>query len=455
MIVMLETLGPGRRRVTAAAWSDQVGLALFLRGEAGLAAFTDSPILASVAARALLSGIGLVAIGAGVAGVPAIASSLLWAQPWPVIVLALLVGWEFAGVGLFAWWRRPENRVGQLMTIVGFAWFANGAWVSSNALLHTIGLDLDGLYLAALAHMLLAFPSGRLADRSDRTLVIAAYLVVVLGALPALLFLDTSGGTGGIANLLLVRSEPGLARLLLLLRQLVGVIVVVAVAVRLVRRWRRASPGRQRALTPVLGTGAMVTALTAVDLAVDASYRAPAVAVTGIHLLALLALLVVPRAYLVGLLRARFLQAGAVEGLVARLAEGRGIGRLRTALVRALGDDSIEVAYWFTERGCYGDEQGRPVRLPEPGAGRAVARIERDGRRVGAILYAAPEPDQADLVESIAGVAALAMENEQLEAALRARVTELERSRPRSWRRPSPSAGAWNATCTTGYSSGW
>jgi hypothetical protein len=39
------------------------------------------------------------------------------------IVLALTLGWAFAGAGIFAWWRRPDNRVGPLMTLVGFTWF--------------------------------------------------------------------------------------------------------------------------------------------------------------------------------------------------------------------------------------------------------------------------------------------------------------------------------------------
>ena len=34
---------------------------------------------------------------------------------------------SFIGVGLFAWWRRPHNRFGALMTAVGFAWFLDGA----------------------------------------------------------------------------------------------------------------------------------------------------------------------------------------------------------------------------------------------------------------------------------------------------------------------------------------
>ena len=33
------------------------------------------------------------------------------------------VGWSFIGTGLYAWRRRPESRIGELMVLLGFAWF--------------------------------------------------------------------------------------------------------------------------------------------------------------------------------------------------------------------------------------------------------------------------------------------------------------------------------------------
>jgi hypothetical protein len=64
-------------------------------------------------------------------------------EPAVDAVLALLVGWSFIGTGLFAWWRRPENRTGLLMCAIGFAWFATSLSASDNDLLFTIGIALD------------------------------------------------------------------------------------------------------------------------------------------------------------------------------------------------------------------------------------------------------------------------------------------------------------------------
>ena len=41
-------------------------------------------------------------------------------------ILGPLIGVSFIGTGAFAWWRRPLNRFGLLMTCVGFAWFLGG-----------------------------------------------------------------------------------------------------------------------------------------------------------------------------------------------------------------------------------------------------------------------------------------------------------------------------------------
>ena len=34
--------------------------------------------------------------------------------------LTVAIGWAWVYTGLYAWWRRPENRVGALMALIGF-----------------------------------------------------------------------------------------------------------------------------------------------------------------------------------------------------------------------------------------------------------------------------------------------------------------------------------------------
>ncbi len=46
--------------------------------------------------------------------------------------LILTAGWGFAGTGLYAWDRRPDNNIGPLMTAVGFTWFFQALQASNN-----------------------------------------------------------------------------------------------------------------------------------------------------------------------------------------------------------------------------------------------------------------------------------------------------------------------------------
>jgi signal transduction histidine kinase len=77
------------------------------------------------------------------------------------------------------------------------------------------------------------------------------------------------------------------------------------------------------------------------------------------------------------------------------------------------------------------DETGRPVTLPEPGSGRTSTIVEREGRRVAAIVHDASLDTSRELVEAAAAASSLAIDNERLRADLQARVEELRVSRLR------------------------
>src|SRR5918996_4056702 len=93
----------------------------------------------------------------------------------PTVGLALTLGWAFIGAGLYAWWRRPENRIGALMTLVGFLWFLGALNGSDAAWAYTLGLALGSLWIGALVHMLVAFPAGRVAPGLERRVVILTW----------------------------------------------------------------------------------------------------------------------------------------------------------------------------------------------------------------------------------------------------------------------------------------
>jgi signal transduction histidine kinase len=113
------------------------------------------------------------------------------------------------------------------------------------------------------------------------------------------------------------------------------------------------------------------------------------------------------------------------------LAPRAAVGPVREMLAESLGDHTVSVAYWLPDRERFVDEVGRPVELPVPGSGRAWTAVERDGRRVAAIIHDAALDTSRELVQTAAAASSLAIDNERLKADLRARVEELRISRMR------------------------
>jgi signal transduction histidine kinase len=349
------------------------------------------------------------------------------------VVLGVVVGLSYIGVGLYAWWRRPLNRFGVLMTGVGFAWFLDGLTAANASAIFTIASYVGPLYLALAVHMVLAFPGGRLQSTEQRALVIAGYLLVLGVRLPFfLLGGDIAGDLEGSRpeNVFALVDDPQSAVVFDWLAGFLAAVGLALAAALLVRKYRAARDAQRRQQAPMVFTALTVFVLLALSellLLADADAAADALEVA-----ALVGFAALPYAFLAGLVRSRYSRAGAVGELIERLNAGEsGGGSLRSALADALGDPSLQLLYWRERAGQYVTHAGHPVDLPGPGTGRAVTEVERDGERVGAIVHEEQLVDEPELVRMVAGSAALALENERLEAELRARVDELERSRAR------------------------
>jgi signal transduction histidine kinase len=138
----------------------------------------------------------------------------------------------------------------------------------------------------------------------------------------------------------------------------------------------------------------------------------------------------VPFAFLASLLGLRLRRAG-VAGLMVRLSRMSDPADLRGALADTLRDPTLELAFWVPDRDGYVDGQGRAVTLPADGTGRAGTLVERDGRRIGALLHDVALRDEPELVDAVVAAAGLALENARLQAELRAGLAALRASRVR------------------------
>jgi signal transduction histidine kinase len=345
----------------------------------------------------------------------------------------LVVGWGFVFVGLFAWRRRPDNRVGMLMAGTGFSWLFAGAGFSDLALPFTIGHVLGAVYLAFAIHLLLAFPSGRLQSRLEQRLVAAVYLLTTVAVLPLWFFADPADldCEGCPENLLLVEPNETLVTTAVGILNIVGGLLIAAALVILVRRWRRASPSQRRFLVPVYSAGVALSVLLIGSVTLQAG-GLDAEALDALAVATMVPFGLVPHLFLATLIRARMIQSGAVGELIARMGEAPRRGELREELARALGDPTLELVYWLPEDERFVDARGRPVDLPGPGSGRGVTKVERDGGYVAAIVHDALILDTE--LDSIGAAASMALENERLDAELRAKVEELRASRTRMLR---------------------
>jgi signal transduction histidine kinase len=339
------------------------------------------------------------------------------------VILYVFVGWSFIGGGLVGWARRPENRIGALMVIVGFAWFLGALLTQSDSpLVFTLGVWVGDAWPILFVYLLLALPSGRLGSRLDRLVVGVFFFVLIPLEALWLLFLEALGEPG---NAFLAWPNAAIADAIDTAQRAILLSAIAVVVAVLVRRWLYASAPLRRVMTPVL-VGVAALLAYAVILAIDMVSRRSLF----FDRVALVLFSAVAIAFLAALLRAR-LARSAVGDLLVELRETRAAGALRDAFARALHDPSLALAYWVPEYDTYVDVDGRPVALPVDGDGRVATLVERNGVRVAALVHDGALRDEPELVGAVTAAAGIALENERLQADLRARLEELRGSRAR------------------------
>jgi signal transduction histidine kinase len=345
------------------------------------------------------------------------------------VVLVLVIGWSFVAAGLVAWRLRPENRIGPAMVLIGFLRFVAALFWSQDPLLFTIGHSLEATYLAGVIYVVLAFPRGRLESRLHRWLLGLTILAVGLDAGRLAFGAHDPRSCIGCPTRMLseVMDSPGIARSLEIALYVVGAFVAASSITVLLRRWRRASPRLRLAIAPVLWAGAVAFSVVFVML-LNHYLEEPAGDVPMVLVDVVTASLAF--AFLIGLGRTR-LARSAVADLVIELGNTPGPGELQTALARALRDPSLRIAYWLPGAERYVDGEGTPVDLPEDNSEKSVTVVRRDERTIAALVHDPALREEEQLVESVCAAAALALENERLQAELRAHLEELTASRTR------------------------
>jgi signal transduction histidine kinase len=388
--------------------------------------------------------LALAQLGASLAVLAFIATALVLAGPlepeW-VLVLFPLEAMVYVAVGIGAWIRRPTNQVGAILVGGGVAWLVAGLANTDVPALIAAGQIVATVPLAVIIHLLLAFPSGQLLDRTSRLLAAGAYVVAIVLQAPLYLFASEVAPY----DVLQLAERPDLRDVGIWIQRGAGIAVVAATAAVLYRRYRSTAPPQRFVLAPLYAYGIVVV------LAVPISFNVigPLLDLdeVDVTVFQLIATGLVPAAFALGTLRGGFARTAAIEDLGAWLgADEPDRPTLRDALARSLGDPSIELLFAASrhaERSSgpiltagdrldgYLDDAGGRVRLPALGDGRGVAEIEVGRRPVGAIVYDSSLVADPELVRAAGRVIALALDRERLTANLRASREAVRESRMR------------------------
>ena len=349
------------------------------------------------------------------------------------MLAALGAGAALACAAAGALVARRHALTGALLCAAGVLWWAPEIVGLPRAapLVRSLAALAAPLLAPVLVHVALAAPHGRVPSRLARRALAALYAAAGLVALAIALlrdpFADPECWRTCTVNALLVHSAPGAARALVtsawLLSAAAG-LTLVALGGRALARPR----GRILALAHVtLGAATTATAVVLVAGPPEDPQRAGFAALFAARALAL--------AGLAGALAWMTLDARRRQAAVARLAEALGDapapGTLEAGLARSLGDPGLRVGFWLAGERRHVDAEGRDVTLPAPGGGRVATRLERAGEPVAVVVHDAALLDGDALGREIGAAARLAVDNERLQAAVRARNGDLQASRAR------------------------
>ena len=373
-----------------------------------------------------------------IAGATAAVGCFVWAawpptsQYVPIEICIACIGLSFMVAGITAWQRWPASRLGLLFTIVGYLYLVPYILVNlANPVAFTVGNLSQPVYGAALIHLGLAWPSGRLRSRFERGVVIADYVQSIAFSMAAMMVWNPSfSGCDARcpANVMLV--GDGSASAWTAINRISGYVALaftVVVLILIVGHWRSARGWSRRATVPVVWIG---FAIGLEQTLVWGPFDLPLSSLVSFGL-AQLVLLAGPLLFVISTVLARTAR-GALGTAIVDLEPGAPPGQLRDALARALGDSTLQLAFGQPDGAGYTDTAGLAVAVAQPDPGRAVVPVAGADEAIRAVLvYDEGLELEPQLVRLTAAAAGMALEHARLQAEVLAQLEQVRASRAR------------------------
>lgn len=324
-----------------------------------------------------------------------------------IVVGSVVTGVTFVVCGLLAYWRSAFPRMGVVMLIAGALWMLEDlSTVRTDGTLAAFQFT-SGTSAAGFAFLVLAFPTGRLRGRADRTVVLAAGVIsFVLTPLTMITQYRSTSCPDCGQRPLTIRNAHAVSDVGQVVAQLLGVGAVVATVVLLLHRWVTGTRPARRMTAPFLVVAALI-ALVNLEKVIDPS--------SGFFenvrsfLFAL-----VPLAFLLGLSRLRMVRVG-ITALVSEIGQAPTLTRLRDVLRQTLGDRRIAIRTWDAEAETWRDEAGGPLPVAAAGDGLTATPIDaRDGSPLGLLAHDPALAYDPELLEAVVGAIRVALENNAL-----------------------------------------
>ena len=350
----------------------------------------------------------------------------------------LIAGLALVAAGLIVWFEPGRRRTAFAAVLAGMVWFAPEweGWSGGPEAVRSLGAVATPFLLALLVDLVVSVARPRPRRRAVRVAVAAVYaLAGVTSAGLAFLrapYLDPSCWRNCLGNTFLVHSDPQVAEAVTNVWQRASILIGVALVIIVTLRLRHDRGARSAFLPVIVGAGlagaaeagyASVLAYGPVEDPRDALFSSIFFARAGaLTLLALGLVWTVAHAHRV---------RGALARFAAELDEAPQPGKLEAALADAVGDPTLEVAYWVTSASGYVDASGRPTEPPRARPGRSVTPIVRADEQIALVGHDSALVAGHELAEQLGSKARMAVDSERLQAEILGQLDNLRASRAR------------------------